>query len=311
MSGIGVILNPYSRSYRRDPERLKRVGFIVGDRGSCHATDTLEQVRDLAQEFRDRDIDILGISGGDGTIHKTLTTFIKVYGEKPLPRIALLRGGTMNTVATQLGIHGTPELLLSNLILKYHEGETFEETTVRLLKVNGDYGFLFGLGLPSRFVDVYHNSEWRYSQSRAAWLLLHAIVSAMCNSSFAQKINERFDCRLSIDGKLMPFKNYTSIVAGTLPSLGFSFRTLYRARSEPGRFQVVALSTTPRQTLATFPRMIMAQPTRSEHVVDELASSVVMEFEHPISYMLDGDSPERPPRRIEMSTGPLLTCIVY
>jgi len=118
MPGIGIILNPYSSLYRNDPERLKRVGFIVGDRGSCHATDTLDDVRELASEFKERDIDILGISGGDGTNHKTLTAFIKVYGEKPLPRIAFLRGGTANNTATQLGIRGTPERILSNLMFK-------------------------------------------------------------------------------------------------------------------------------------------------------------------------------------------------
>jgi diacylglycerol kinase (ATP) len=309
MSGIGVILNPYSRSYRRDPERLKRVGFIVGDKGSCHTTDTLEQVHELAQEFKERDIDILGMSGGDGTIHKTLTAFINVYGEKPLPRIALLRGGTMNTIAGQLGIHGTPEYLLSNLILKYHEGEAFEETKVHVLKVNGDHGFLLGLGLPSRFVETYHKGGG-YTPARAAWLLFRAMCSALFATRFSQKLNERFDCKLSIDGRPAPFKNYTTIVMGTVPSVGFNFRTLYRARSQTGQFQVVAISGTARQTLLTFPRMVLAQPTKSEHVIDEMASTVVMEFEQPVSYMLDGDFPERPPRRIEVATGPLLTCII-
>ncbi|HPM41898.1 MAG TPA: sphingosine kinase, partial [bacterium] len=69
MSGIGIILNPHSRSNRKNPERIKQLGFIVGDRGSCHATETLDQVRDLAREFRNRGVEVLGISGGDGTNH--------------------------------------------------------------------------------------------------------------------------------------------------------------------------------------------------------------------------------------------------
>ena len=67
-------------------------------------TETLDEVRGLAREFKEKGIDILGISGGDGTNHRTLSTFLEVYGETPLPKIALLRGGTMNNLANQLGI---------------------------------------------------------------------------------------------------------------------------------------------------------------------------------------------------------------
>ena len=135
MSGIGIIINPYARGHRRHPARANRLGFIVGDKGSCHATKDLLDVENLAVEFKDRNIDILGLSGGDGTIHKTLTTFINVYGDTPLPKIALLRGGTMNNLANTFKIHGTPERLLSNLILKYHEGIPLEEAKAAAAKL--------------------------------------------------------------------------------------------------------------------------------------------------------------------------------
>ena len=79
MAGIGVILNPHSRSNRNNPDRVKRFGFIVGDKGSCHETKTLDDVKKLAHEFRDREIEILGISGGDGTLHKTLNVFFYFF----------------------------------------------------------------------------------------------------------------------------------------------------------------------------------------------------------------------------------------
>lgn len=310
MSGIGIILNPYSRSNRKNPERIKQMGFIIGDKGSCHATETLDQVRELAHEFKERGVEILGISGGDGTNHKTLTVFLEVYGETPLPRIAFLRGGTMNNLANQLGIRGAPERILSNLILKYHENEPFRETQINIIRVNGMYGFLVGLGLISRFIEIYQNVEGGPSPARGAWLLTHAMGSSMANGSFAQHLCERFDATITVDGKRMPFKNYMMIFAGTMRTLGFHFFPLYRATAIPDHFQTVAISATGRQLLSTFPSALIARPTRSEHYADEMGRRVVIELERPMSYTVDGDFPESASDRIEITTGPLLTCIV-
>ncbi|HPQ80355.1 MAG TPA: diacylglycerol kinase family protein [bacterium] len=310
MSGIGIILNPHSRSNRKNPERVKQLGFIVGDKGSCHATETLDQVRRVAYEFKDRGIEILGISGGDGTNHKTLTAFLDVYGDAPLPKIALLRGGTMNNMANQLGIRGTPEKVLSNLIFKYHENEPFAETRINMIRVNGMYGFLFGMGLISRFIEKYQDVEGGPSPARGAWMLARAMFSSLFNGRMVQHLAERFDATITVDGRRMPFKNYMMIFAGTMRTLGFNFRPLYRATSAEGQFQTVAISATGRQVLCTFPAAFLARPSKSEHYADEMGSRVVIELEKPMSYTIDGDFPESPSDRIEISTGPLLTCIV-
>jgi diacylglycerol kinase (ATP) len=308
MPGIGIILNPYSRSNRKHPERIKKLGFIVGDKGSCHSTETLDEVRDLAHEFKERRIDILGLSGGDGTNHRTLSAFMDVYGETPLPRVALLRGGTMNNLASQLGIHGQPERILSNVILKYHEGESFVEKQVNLVRVNGAYGFLFGMGLVTRFIERYQEME----EPNPAWalrLLSLATCSALVNGKFARRLAERFDCRITLDGKVQPFKNYNMIFAGTMKTLGFNFRPLYRCDSLPGQFQIIGISATPRELLATFPQAFLARPARSENYVDEMCRDAVLEFERPMSYTVDGDIAAEPTTRIELGMGPTLTFI--
>ena len=310
MPGIGIILNPYSRSNKRSPERIHKLGFIVGDKGSCHSTETLDEVRDLAEDFKGRDIDILGISGGDGTNHKTLTTFLDVYGENPLPRIAFLRGGTMNNMANQLKIKGSPEKILSELIIKYHESIPFEEKGINLIRINGQYGFLFGMGLITRFIEVYQNVEGGPSPARGAYLLSRAMCSAAINGRFARQLAERFDSEITIDGEVQPFKNYMMIFAGTLTTLGFNFRPLYRSISEPGKFQAVGISATGRQLLFTFPRAFLAKPAKSDHYIDKMCSRMTLEFEKPMNYTIDGDFPEAPAMKVEIETGPLLNCIV-
>lgn len=310
MSGIGIVINPYSRSHRKDPAKAEKLGFIVGEKGSCHTTQDLSDVEKLAREFKDRGIEILGLSGGDGTIHKTLTTFIKVYGDRPLPKIALLRGGTMNNLANSLKIRRPPEQILSNLILKYHEDIPFEETEMDILKVNDNYGFLFGMGLVSRFIE-------RYSRHRngdpTPWyglgLLIRTMISAMFNGKQAFSMCERFDAKVAVDGNPAPFKNYMMIFAGTTETLGFHFNPLYRTREIPGKFQFVGISTPPRSLLFTFPNAFFSRPSGSDDYYDVVGERVTIELERPISYIIDGDIPEEN-TRIDLSLGPRLKMII-
>lgn len=309
MPGIGIILNPHSRANIKRPERIKRLGFIVGDKGSCHATQDVLDVENLAREFKEREIDVLGISGGDGTNHVTLTTFINEYGDKPLPLIAFLRGGTMNNLANTIGVKGSPERILSNLILKYHEDEPFQTTEVNMLKINDTYGFILGMGLASRFIDAFNNSEKKPSPMRALTLLSKTMISSVFNSKLAAKMCERFDARVLLDGKEMPFRNYIMLFAGTMETIGFNFRPLYRSREVPGEFQFVGISATPRHLLFNFPRAFLAKPSRSPNFLDEKGKEMVIELEKPTSYVIDGDV--RPAtNRIEISIGPRITCIV-
>ncbi len=308
MSGIGVILNPYSRSNRKNPGRAERLGFIVGDKGSCHATKDISDVERLAQEFKERKVEILGISGGDGTYQKTLTTFIKIYGETPLPQIAFLGGGTMNNVVHCLKINGTPEMILSRLIYKYHAGTPFIFSDCNLLKVNELYGFIFGNGLLYRFLCDFNKVEGS-TQWTAAGMLLQAMFHALANSKRGCELCRRVDADVMVDGKPWPFKNYTTIFAGTVETLGLGFDALYRARKEKGKFQILCFSLPPRQVVWSFPRLLLGKPVPSEHWLDSLASEVVMTTKEPEGFMLDGELyPET--TEVKLSLGPTLKVIV-
>ena len=310
MPGIGIIINPYARAHKRYPVRAQRLGFIVGDKGSCHETKDLLDVERLALEFKERGVDVLGLSGGDGTIHKTLTTFINAYGSTPLPKIALLRGGTMNLLASTLKISGTPEKLLSNLILKYHEGIPFEEIDLNMLHINDSYGFVFGMGIAGRFIEKYTDSK---NGDPSPWcalsLLLRLTASSIFHTKFCFEMNERFDAKITIDGSRAPFKNYTFIVAGKVEGLGLCFKPLYRARETAEKFHMLAISASPFGTIKVFPRALLGKPPRSEDVFETVGSKMTIELDKPQGYMVDGDMPEKTDR-IEIATGPRIRVIV-
>lgn len=308
MPGIGVILNPYSRSNRRNPDRAQELGFIVGDKGSCHATHDIADVKKLSLEFKERKVEIIGLSGGDGTYQKTLTILSQVYGATPLPIIALLGGGTMNNVVNHLGIPGTPETILSRIIYKYHQDISFKLADLPLLKVNERYGFLFGNGLLYRFLSDFSKVEGP-TQWRALRMLFEAMIQALFNSKRGLELCERFDAQVLVDGKPWPFKNYTTIFAGTVKTLGLGFHALYRTGKEPGRFQACAFSLPPRSIVWSFPILLMGKKVPSENWCDSMASHIVIHYQEPQGYMLDGEL-YPPVPKVDLSLGPLLKIIV-
>jgi len=307
MAGIGIVLNPHSKKHKKDPERMDRMAFIVGDKGSCKATHDLEDLQRVAEEFKTRDIEILGIGGGDGTIHVTLTTFIRVYGDKPLPKITFLRGGTLNTMATACGISGSPEKIISNLLYKYHEDEPFKIKEIDCMNINGEYGFIFGAGVIYRFMDAYYNKGNR-SPIGAGITLAHSIGSALINGPFARAMFARMGGEVSVGGKKWPFKNYSAVYAGSVDRLGLKFRVFHYSE-EPRKFHAIGFSLPPRNVLRHVPDMFMGKPSKCEDLVEEPAQDMLIQFEEPQAYTIDGDMLP-PAKEISVKIGPRLSVVV-
>ena len=308
MPGIGIILNPHSKKHRKDPDKMKRMGFIVGDRGSCQVSDDLHDLRRVAEQFKTRDIDILAIGGGDGTNHVTLTTFIEAYGEKPLPQVTFLRGGTMNSLANACNIKGAPEKILSNLIYKYHEGEPFESTEMDLMQINGHkYGFIFGMGVIYRFMERYYSGP-PPSPPKATYTLTRTILSALTNGKFARDLFMRYDAEVTVDGKKWPFANWSALYSGSIPIMGLKFKVFHYAE-EFRKFHAVGFSLPPRNVLRHVPNMFIGRPSQCNEMVEEPAQEMKILLEEPIPYTIDGDMLP-PEREFNIKIGPRLKILV-
>jgi len=287
---------------------MNRMGFIVGDKASCKQTEDLQDLRRVAEEFKTRDVDILAISGGDGTNHCTLTTFFNVYGDKPLPKIAFLRGGTLNTVARALGIKGSSETLLSQLLVKYHEDKPFKTTEGHLMKINDEYGFIFGLGVIYNFMEAYYNGG-NPSPLIAGWTLIKSVSSALINGPLACKMFDRFDAEVTVNGKKWPFANYSALYCGSINQLGLDFKVFYTVDKNPGKFHAAGFALPPRNILKYIPKMYMGQPSGCPDLIEEPTSEMTIKLKKPLPYTIDGDMKD-PLDTFHITMGPTLTVIV-
>lgn len=307
MPGIAVVLNPHSKRYRKSPHKMGTMGFIVGERGDFKATQNLSDIHVVAEKSKDNKIDILALSGGDGTNHRTLTTFIEVYKNQPLPKIALLRGGTLNTIAASCGIWGSPEKILMNLIYKYHSGEPFKTVPLYPMCINGSYGFIWGLGAVYRFMEAYYKGGIP-SPPRAVWTLIHTVGSAIVNGRFASEMFARIDGEVIANGHTWPYENYSAIYAGSVSQLGFNFRVFYHA-GKPNVFHGIGFSLPPRNVLRYVPRMYLGKPSGCPDLFEEPCQEMEVRLKKPQGYTIDGDMYE-PEDRFRITPGPILEAIV-
>lgn len=249
MPGIGVINNPRSRQNRKNPERMARIGYMLGQGGESRQTWTLDALREVIEEFRQNEIDILAINGGDGSNHVTLTTLIEVYGATPLPKITFLRGGTLNTTSDALGIKGSTEWLIYNLSEKYSQGLEFDTCQRNILKIGNHYGFIFGNGIIANFLDSYY-ATGSPSPSQGVKTLVRGVASALTGGALAKGWFKKIHAELVVDGEVVPLKPYTALIGASIHEIGVGFTVLPRCETEPGKYHILALDCEP----LTFPR---------------------------------------------------------
>jgi diacylglycerol kinase (ATP) len=310
MPGIGLITNPRARTNQKDPAQMRRLGYLLGSRGLPEATKSLDDLYRVAEEFRATGIDILGVNGGDGTIGTTLTAFIKVYraAGTPLPLVAILRGGTMNTIANSIGIKGAPGKLLFDLLDRYHNLEPFTYYEREVLKVGDDYGFLFGNGVIHNYLKAYY-STGNPSPQVAAKVLFRAIISSITGSEFSRALTRRFRAHVTADGRDWAVTDFITVAAATVEQIGLGFAPFYRTNERPGTFACLGIHTTAMGFVTELPRVRLARPMRRDKVIDVVARHVHFESDEPLEYMLDGDT-HQTGTTLEIELGPRLRFIV-
>lgn len=308
MPGIGVINNPHSRKNVKHPDRMDSLGYIVGTEGTSAATQEVEDIDGMARLFYQQDIDILAINGGDGSASLVLTAMLRQYGDKPLPQVAMLRGGTMNNVANSCGIKGTPAGLMMNLVEKYRRGAPFETTFRDTLRIEGRYGFIFGNGFIVEFLEELYGGG-KKTPIRTAKLLGRAAVSGIVGGSFAKRLFERINARVILDGKEIDHTRFSALAAATVREIGLRFKPFFRCEEEPGSFHVLAAISSPVSMVLSLRKAFMGRKISEKRMLEFVASEMVIESKKPIKYTLDGEN-YNTGNTLKITTGPRLELVI-
>lgn len=302
MSGIGLIFNPLAGHNRRDPAIALRLARKLGDHGLVATPRTVDELCRTAEDFLRLRIDVLGIAGGDGTNHVTITGFHRTWRNQPLPTLAFLRGGTMNTVASSLGLpRGHPERLLDRLLGRYTQ-RSLETIAQPTMDIEGQLGFLFGTGIVPAFLRAYYESGEPTPWTAIKTLARFATSAVVGSASLQQPIEAEVTTNA---GDHWPLRAYTTIAAGTIRDIGLGFRPFARAGEVPGTFHLLGIHARPSEIVKDLPRIHRAEGMKEGKADEALAREATIHARaRTIPYMIDGDLKVHPRSELTIRLGP-------
>lgn len=328
---IGIVLNP--RACRTGspalPGLLEASCAAAGAAATVAVTRAPEELPGALKELGPG-LDVLAVCGGDGTLMATVSAAISLYGGK-LPPLLILPGGTMNTVARNLGVRGRPERILDRLLASTTAAKglpavpRFVQELMRVVTrdeqpmVKGQlveaepgvshtrYGCIFGAAMGARYLSAYSRHPgllW------AAWLGLRTVGSALIpgGGPFARWLFERTPAELTIDGQPADETAFRLILCATVPDVGLGMRVPWQAGCVPDRFQIIASSLPITQNALQVGRMQRGQPLRGQPHIDRLAQHAELRFARSQPLTLDGDLFAA--REVELSLGPPLEILL-
>ena len=306
MTEIALISSPYSKKNRKNPAGFARLKALAPDQSLVRSPETSEQMDEAMEYFKSRNVDVIAINGGDGTVHVALTSMVRVYGSDVLPKIALIKGGTMNQTATNLGIKGGPAEIFGRIIKASTEERELNCRKLILLNVDGNYGFLFGMGAVCTFMDWYFEGMGA-SPFSAAKVLITLMISTLFNGSMARRFFRGVEQEILADGFSFGKIAYWMTLISTIPQIGLGFELMHRARDNHESAHMVAFHSR---------KGVLVQVIRSwfglslpPDVVDDSTGKVfLIKSEEPFKYTLDGDI-FASSGRLLLKTGPVVEIV--
>jgi len=309
---VGVVVNANALGVRRRPGLVDCARELVGQRGEVVETHSPDELDDVARGFAERGVELVGICGGDGTNLAVLTALVGAYRRGGLPRlplVALLRGGTVNTVAQNLGISGAPDELLARLVRDLDE-RTLRTRPQDLLEVNGRFGFLFAAAMGARFLEAYYDTP-RPGPMWAGLLAARTVGSSLVTGPFARKLFAPLAVELEVDGAPVPIGPLRLFICSTVPDVGIGMRVAWQAGTVPGRFHLVASRLSTVAMALQLPSVLTGRRLRSwrrDRHLDRLATRVQARFAEPEVYTFDGELYRE--RELDIRIGPRLDIVI-
>lgn len=288
-----VIANTNARAYRKDAALLAHIRTVSAGKADVHATQHVDELGAICERIAQRGSDLVVLSGGDGSFMAGVTALSRAFGPQSLPRIALLPGGTVATIARNFGLKGSPVELLTRLFTRPDDFTTTRSATLRVRQTLGDetierIGFIFGTGLVARFFDIYYGDGAR-GYGGAARITARVFIDSFYGGPYARRVLTPMPCSIEADGAPLDGARWSLVCAAVIRDLGIGMKVNYRAGEALDRVHLVASQLPPHLLGPRCPLVLMGKPIGGKGHVDGLFQSFVLRFSPEGPYVLDGD----------------------
>ena len=308
MKKIGIIINANAkknRKMKKDPGAIYR--DLGGSFVDVRLTGSLAELDQVLVDFKKKEIDYLGIAGGDGSLHHGLTHAIKVYGEGKLPPVIIFKGGTMDNVSRSLALKGKGPGILKRLIGEIEKGNAIRTVKRSTMKIEKSYCFLFGTGFVTNFL------EEAYSGKEKGLMTNINVISKSIKQIIRDPENgslfQGFKGNLYADGEQIQLKEVKAILAGTVEHIGMGFSPLYRSLEIEESFHAIVSGIPSRTFLRKLNKLKKGIPLNLPEHYDLVINELKIESEIPFTYTMDGDL-YKAEKELLVRSGPLVELVV-
>ncbi|WP_441291169.1 diacylglycerol/lipid kinase family protein [Sorangium sp. KYC3313] len=320
---IDVIVNTTARRYRARPSLIDRMAAACAGAAELHPTSNVAELAEVCERLARRRTDLVALSGGDGSFMAGVTALARAFGERSLPPLVLLPGGTVATVARNWGMTGDPAVLLARTVSEVrglpsgaaiHGAVRRPTLRVRATTRSGveeRIGFIFGTGLVASFFDVYYERGGD-GYGAAARIVARVFIESFYGGAHARRVLDPLPCTIDVEGRQLAPRAWSLICSSAVRDLGIHMLVTYRAGEDLDRPHLVASALPPRELGPRAPLVLAGRRIGGRDHFDDLVQDFTVRFGAETSatspgdgpYILDGD-PLRA-SEIRVSAGPAI-----
>jgi diacylglycerol kinase family enzyme len=165
----------------------------------------------------------------------------------PLPQVLIIPVGTMNNIGAAIGVTRHRAVKLAKIVAaKIRENHPLDVVHRNPLKINDEYGFLYGAGLPVNFLQKYYEDHERRGPARALSVILTTLGSELTSlltfKASKQILTRPIQARIAFpdntEAPVAAFTTLTGIMCASIDQVGLGCRGMPEAASQPGRFMI-------------------------------------------------------------------------
>lgn len=286
---IGLVFNPGSFRNARNPDAANEIIAAFSEIGETTLIGDPGALTNTLRRWRQEGLDLLVISGGDGTVQRLVDEMLGIWEGDIPPRLLLLHGGTAGVVARETE-SVEPIIALSILREAYLEKRPLPTERLPTLKVGSRTTLSFGLG-------AFRNVSSEYITYGGQVALSHLYLGArlagsyLAGGSFARRAFQPCPWVIRIDDAQFEADHFVGLYASALRRLPV-FKPLQEMECPEEGFKVVGVEALDRRTAAKVIRPLLQR--RSEGYPEQIMLCgahrlEVTAGEGKIPYMADGE----------------------
>jgi len=242
---IGVISNPLSGGNRKGLQPVERM--LADYRQVLHRRAVHPpQVEAAIRDFACQGVDLVVVNGGDGTVHAALTALFTTEWPDQVPFLALLRAGTTNMIARDVGLPGSRLQALSRLLGWAYAGRgaasLVKRPVLRLEWEKGGepmYGMFFGAGWiyqGIQFCLTRVHTKGVGGELAAGLTLVRFLLAALRGD---RRIAPPAPIRVGLEGTAMQDMEVLALLVTTLERLFLGMRPYWGTEGGPLHFTAI------------------------------------------------------------------------